>query len=49
MQIFPAEKIVFTKETLYGYTRLSLLSGKPLVDIEDIIQYRALYLDVGGV
>ena len=35
MQIFPAEKIVFTKETLYGYTRLSLLSGKPPADIED--------------
>ena len=41
---------MFTKELLYGYTRLSLLSEKPLADIEDnIIQYRVLYLDVGGV
>ena len=40
---------MFTKESLYGYTRLSLLSEKPPADIEDIIQYRLLYLDVGGV
>ena len=26
---------VFSKETLYGYTRLSLLSEKPPADIED--------------
>ena len=26
---------MFSKETLYGYTRLSLLSEKPPADIED--------------